>query len=196
MLVVHVCVVLVPPRIYLRLYCSDTVAHSFLILPFLVIRLRWQSLSVLKTTQSGWANFVQDKFTTLPETSERILATTISAEWTYKTQAADALRRISFSDVHKKVRQALVEEFYGPPGKGHFSPGVQHSLYVMAEVAIESVPEVDTVTLSLPNLHFLPCSIPVYAKNGIKFEDDVYVPTDEPHGIISGTIGTSRKARL
>jgi urate oxidase len=147
-------------------------------------------LEVLKTTQSGWSKFHDDRFRTLPDTDERILATRVSAAWNYEPNA-DA----DYDAAHNRVRGALVDEFYGPPDRGHFSPGVQYTLFQMGRAALLAAPEIEQITLSLPNLHFLPCNIPVYGKNGIQFEDDVYIPTDEPHGTISATITRSR-ARL
>jgi len=38
-------------------------------------------LDVLKTTQSGWEKFYRDRYTVLPDTDERILATTVSVVW-------------------------------------------------------------------------------------------------------------------
>src|SRR6516165_8606134 len=40
-------------------------------------------LLVLKTTDSGWEGFLRDRYTTLAETSDRILATVITARWSY-----------------------------------------------------------------------------------------------------------------
>ena len=40
-------------------------------------------LLVLKTTGSGWEGFLRDRYTSLPETTDRILATIITARWSY-----------------------------------------------------------------------------------------------------------------
>lgn len=50
-------------------------------------------------------------------------------------------------------------------------------------VTTYSVPEVDSVHLAMPNLHFLPCT-PV----NFEFEDDVYIATSEPHGFIEAVV--------
>lgn len=152
----------------------------------------YDSLSVLKTTQSGWANFVRDQYTTLPETNERILATTIDAKWAYGTSRPHELMKLDFGGIHRAIRHAFIIAFFGPPDKGVYSKGVQETLFKMGRSAIGARDEVDTVTLSLPNLHFLPCNIPVFQKNAIHFEDDVYIPNDEPHGIITATIGRAK----
>lgn len=140
---------------------------------------------VLKTTKSGWAGFLKDRYTTLPETDERILATEINAEWSCP-EGADYRR------VYNVVKATLMRVFFGPVDTGVFSKGVQETLYKMGAAVVRDVPEVDGITISLPNLHFLPCSIPVFAKNAVKFEDDVFIPSSEPHGIISATIERSR----
>src|ERR1700712_3284659 len=42
----------------------------------------------MKATQSGWVGYVQDEYTTLPETEDRITATAMDATWTW-LQAPD-----------------------------------------------------------------------------------------------------------
>lgn len=145
------------------------------------------SLSVLKTTQAGFENFWQDEFTTLPEAADRILATTISAEWTYNLSKYDALQGLAFKKIHNHMRTTMLREFYGPSDVGHMSYGVQDTLFKMAKNAKLVNPEVETVTLSLPNLHFTPCMI---TAGDFNFEDDIYIPTEDPHGIISATVGS------
>lgn len=154
------------------------------------------SLSVLKTTQSGWSDFLRDKYTTLPETDERILATTISATWSYSTSGStfDDLRQIDFCEVHAQVKQSLLAKFFGSTNGGSFSPGVQNTLYLMACHVLKSVPCIDEVSLSLPNLHFLPCDLPALRNNGMHFSHDIYIPTAEPHGVITATV-SRRKLR-
>lgn len=46
-----------------------------------------------------------------------------------------------------------------------------------------SVPEVESVFLNMPNLHFIPCT-PVTST----FDHDVYVATSEPHGNIEAVV--------
>lgn len=146
-----------------------------------------KGLPLLKTTQSGWEGFWQDQFTTLPETRERILASEVSAEW--------GVDGNDWTNIANKVRAKLVEQFMGDVKTGVYSKGVQDTMWKMARAACQ-VQNVQWVKLSMPNLHFLPCMLPVYDKNGIKFQDDVYIPTDEPHGIISATVTKARKANL
>lgn len=48
------------------------------------------------------------------------------------------------------------------------------------------VPEIESVFLNMPNLHFLPCT-PITSK----FDNDVYIATSEPHGNIEATVTRS-----
>lgn len=146
-----------------------------------------------KTTQSGWAGFLQDEYTTLAPTSERILATTLSGSWTYGAAAGDDddgdYADTDFAGAHAGVRAACLGALFGDAeAGGTFSRGVQHSLFLMATAVLRAVPIVARVHLSLPNLHFVPCQLPVFERLGLRFEDDVYIPSDAPHGTISATV--------
>jgi urate oxidase len=136
-----------------------------------------QDLSVMKTTQSGYTGFNRDALTTLPETRERMLATIVAATWTYAQPPAD------YDAAYDATLAALCETFFGPARGGVYSPGVQATLYAMGSAALARVPAMDNITLTLPNLHFLPL-LPA----GIPFDNDVYVATSEPHGTIQATI--------
>lgn len=134
-------------------------------------------LRVLKTTQSGYAGFLHDKFTTLPDVNDRMVATAVTSTWKYSRAPAD------FDAAFETVKSAMLDAFFGPPRGGVFSPSVQYTLFQMAKAAIERVPEVSSVFLNMPNLHFLPCA-PVTSM----FEDDVFVATSEPHGNIEAVV--------
>lgn len=141
---------------------------------------------VLKTTQSGYVGYLIDKFTTLGETTERLLGTSITASWAYSTPPRDTEK------AYKNALDSLIEVFYGNPATGIYSPSVQYTLHEMSQEALRRVPEMESITMRLPNIHFLPYN---HEKSGVKFEDDVYIATSEPHGTIQATV-TRRRARL
>lgn len=93
------------------------------------------NLVVMKTTDSGFSGFPRDEFTTLPDTEDRIMATSITAAWTYQTEAPDFGARA-------RVRRALVETF-----AAHQSRSVQHTLYAMGEEALAACTDVGSITL-------------------------------------------------
>ncbi|KAL3140044.1 hypothetical protein ABBQ38_004324 [Trebouxia sp. C0009 RCD-2024] len=132
---------------------------------------------VLKTTQSGYEGFLHDKYTLLPDSRDRILATAITSNWKYSGHVED------YNKAYEGAKAAIINKFYGPPTKGVYSPSVQYTLYQMALEMFAKVPEMDSVFFNLPNLHFLPLS-PVTSK----FENDIYVATSEPHGDIEAVV--------
>eukprot|EP00877_Chromochloris_zofingiensis_P008318 jgi/Chrzof1/373/Cz01g13160.t1 len=136
-----------------------------------------KGLKVLKTTQSGYEGYLKDEYTLLKETRERMMATSMTATWKYAAQPLD------YDAAYSAVRDALLDGVFGAPKGGVYSPSVQYTLYQMASLAMERVPQVESVFLNMPNLHFLPCSPP-----GSKFEDDVYIATSEPHGDIEAVV--------
>jgi urate oxidase len=133
---------------------------------------------VLKTTQSGYEGFHRDAWTALPDSRDRILATSVSATWRYTRPAV-------YDAAFSHITAALARAFFGPPTAGVYSPSVQYTAHDMARAALDAEPAIDSVALSLPNLHFLPCA-PLGDQRG--FENDVYVATSEPHGVIEAVI--------
>ena len=131
-------------------------------------------LSLLKTTDSAFADFVRDEYTTLRETDDRILATSLSARWLWDNTPAD------WDRAHQAVRQALLETF-----ARHRSLSVQQTLHAMGAAALEGCPEIEQITLTMPNKHHLLVNLEPF---GLDNPNEVFVPTDEPHGVITGTL--------
>jgi urate oxidase len=131
------------------------------------------NLVVMKTTDSGFSGFPRDEFTTLPDTEDRIMATSITAAWTYQTEAPDFGARA-------RVRRALVETF-----AAHQSRSVQHTLYAMGEEALAACTDVGSITLTLPNRHHLLVDLTPF---GLDNPNEIFVATDQPFGLIEATI--------
>ncbi|KAJ9540781.1 hypothetical protein OSB04_027287 [Centaurea solstitialis] len=151
-----------------------------------------EGLALLKTTKSGFEGFVRDKNTILPETRERMLATEVSASWSYHFDSVSSISTapLRFTETYLYVKDVLVNTFFGPPKEGVYSPSVQATLYYMAKAVLHRFPGISSIKLKMPNIHFLPVNLsskdnPVI----VKFEDDVYLPTDEPHGSIEASLG-------
>lgn len=124
------------------------------------------------------AGFLKDEYTRLKDTTERIVATSVTATWAYIHPLPD------YNSAYDAVKEALADAFFGAPHKGVYSPSVQFTLFRMGEAAVRAVAAVESVYLNMPNLHFLPCD-PV---NSDVFSDDVYIATSEPHGTIEATV--------
>ncbi|XP_050213772.1 uricase-2 isozyme 1 [Mercurialis annua] len=147
-------------------------------------------LSILKTTQAGFEGFIRDKYTVLPETQERILATEVTASWRYAYNSVSSIPQnpLYFTERYLNVKEVLNNTFFGPPKEGVYSPSVQSTLFHMANAVINRFPDILSIKLQMPNLHFLPVNISNEHCDIVKFNDDVYQPTDEPHGSIEATL--------
>ncbi|XP_074304189.1 uricase-2 isozyme 2 [Silene latifolia] len=150
-----------------------------------------EDLALLKTTQSGFEGFIRDKYTLLPDTRERLLATAVTATWRYTFDNLESIptKPLYFAERYLEVRKVLVDTFFGTPSKGVYSPSVQSTLYQMAKAVLNNFLVVSSIQLKMPNLHFLPVNLPnAQNPNVVKFADDVYLPTDEPHGSIEASL--------
>lgn len=134
-----------------------------------------EDLIVLKTTGSGFEGFIKDPYTTLPETADRIFSTAIKAVWRYAR--ADSASRQVFDG----IRGTILETF-----AAHDSLSVQHTLYAMGEAVLGKFSEIEEIAFSLPNIHFLPVDV---SRFGLENDNCIFLPTDEPHGLIEATLG-------
>lgn len=123
-----------------------------------------------KATGSGWSNYVMDRYTTLPETEDRLLATSMEASWRWARDPDD------FAAANARVLDRFMHVF-----SETFSFSAQDSLYRMAVAALEAVPEVGEVSIACPNKHYVPVNL---APFGLDNPNRVFTPTDEPHGQI------------
>lgn len=133
-----------------------------------------RGLQILKTTQSAFEGYLQDPFTTLKETSDRIFATTITATWPCPDGDLD------WPALRQTVRRLLLDVF-----ANQFSPSVQKTLYDMAQAVLNQCSEIDEISLNMPNQHHIMADL---AKLNLDNENEIFVPTPEPFGVISATI--------
>jgi urate oxidase len=131
-------------------------------------------LQVLKTTGSEFSGFVSDRYRTLKDASDRIFATSVEAQWKYSKEKADF--NVSFDT----IRAALLNTF-----AAHHSLSVQQTLLEMGKAALEAAPAIDSIELKLPNQHRIPFNLEPF---GLKNTLELFVPTDEPYGLIAGVV--------
>jgi len=129
----------------------------------------------MKSTQSGWENYVKDIYTTIPPTADRMCATSMVASWKWSGKPA------SYPATNKKILDTALEVF-----SMTYSKSVQDSLYRMGEAALVAVPEISEISMACPNMHFIPMNLSAF---GLDNNNDVFLPTDEPHGQIECTVG-------
>ena len=136
-----------------------------------------EDLVVMKTTRSGFSGFPRDRYTTLADTEDRLMATKIAALWRYGSPVPD------FDEVWQAVRSTLLQVF-----AEHDSPSVQTSIWIMGKAMLERHPELQEVRMVLPNLHHWLVDL---APFGMTNDRQVYVATTEPHGLIEATVRRS-----
>jgi len=133
-----------------------------------------EDLVVMKTTRSAFSGFPRDRYTTLLETDDRLMATKITAIWRYGSPDLD------FDETFAAVRTSLLEVF-----ADHDSPSVQTSIWIMARAILERHDEVEAIRMVLPNLHHWLVDL---APFGLTNDREIYVATTEPHGLIEATV--------
>ena len=134
-------------------------------------------LVVLKSTGSEFWGFPRDRYTTLEETRDRILATAVTARWRYA--AADP-EHVDWDKSYTDVRRILLEAF-----AVKHSLALQQTLYYMGEQVLEAHPEVAEIRMSMPNKHHFLVDLSPF---GLTNDNEVYYAADRPYGLIEGTV--------
>jgi urate oxidase len=133
-----------------------------------------EDLTVMKTTKSAFEGFPRDRYTTLAETDDRIMATKVSATWRY------AGAELDYDAAFEHVRSTFLRVF-----AEHFSPSVQNSIWVIGTAILDAEPAIDEIRFALPNLHHWVADLRAF---GMENDREVYIATSEPHGLIEATV--------
>jgi len=137
-----------------------------------------EDLVVMKTSRSAFAGFPRDRFTTLPDAEDRIMATRVTAAWRYGPVAGDA--GFDFDAAWSAIRATLLEVF-----AEHHSPSVQASIWIMGRAVLDRHPVASEIRMRLPNLHHWLVDLSPF---GLDNPGEVFVATTEPHGLIEATV--------
>lgn len=127
-------------------------------------------LTILKTSGSEFAGYIKDDWTTLAETHDRLFGTEANIEWAYNGTELD------FFELRERITATLLQSF-----AHHHSLSVQHTLYAMAKDVLSECDDVTEIELLMPNRHCLLVNLSPFAQDN---RNEVFVPTDEPHGTI------------
>ena len=131
-------------------------------------------LTLMKTAKSAFAGFPRDPYTTLPDTHDRIMATKLTAVWSYGSEPAD------FDATFDGVRGTLLDVF-----AEHHSESVQHSIWIVGEAILARHPELAEITMTLPNLHHWLADLSPFGQPN---DREIFIATTEPHGLIQATV--------
>ncbi|WP_280432552.1 factor-independent urate hydroxylase [Nocardia brasiliensis] len=133
-----------------------------------------QGLVVLNSTGSEFHGYIKDKYTTLQEAYDRILATEVNAEWRFIAEPSD------WDKTYREARGALLAAFAET-----YSYSLQQTLYAMGERVLAACPEIGEVRLSLPNKHHFVVDLSAF---GLTNDNEVFYAADRPYGLIEGTV--------
>ena len=133
------------------------------------------AFTFMKSTESGWEHYIHDRFTTIPETHDRMAATAMDASWRWKSAPAD------YDAANATIVRELLKVFATT-----YSASVQDSLYRMGTAALAAVPEMSDISMACPNKHYLLVNLSPF---GLENDNQVFTATDDPHGQIECTVG-------
>lgn len=133
-----------------------------------------KDLTILKSTGSEFRGFQVDKYTTLAETDDRILATSLVARWRYADLDVD------FDDCYARARGAMLSRF-----ATLHSHALQESLYQMGVAVLEEVPQLGEIRFSAPNKHHFLVDLEPF---GVANPGEVFFAADRPYGLIEAAV--------
>jgi urate oxidase len=131
-------------------------------------------LVLLNTTRSEFVGFATDRFTTLAEASDRILATAVTARWRHAAPTGD------WAASYSATRELLLSAFAGT-----YSRSLQETLYAMGRHVLEHRPELAEIRLSMPNRHHFVVDLTPF---GLDNRNEVFHADDRPYGLIEGVL--------
>ncbi len=137
----------------------------------------FHGLTVLKSTESGFEGYPKDRYTTLKETDDRILATDIATRWRYNTAEVD------YNAAYDDIKAIILDTF-----TQGYSAALQQTLYQMAEAVLAAHPEVDEIKFSCPNKHHFVVDLSPF---GLENPNEVFYAADRPYGLIEATVQRS-----
>jgi urate oxidase len=136
-----------------------------------------EALKLVKTTDSEFWGFIRDQYTTLPDVKDRIFGTSVSLEWSYRNANPD------YHTAYDTVRNVVLECF-----ATHHSLAVQHTMNEIGQVALARVPDIQEISLVMPNEHRIPFNLQPF---NLENKNEIFITTDEPFGLISATLKRS-----
>jgi urate oxidase len=134
----------------------------------------FKDLVILKSTGSEFAGFLTDPFTVLEPTHDRVMATSLVAQWRFDTTD------VTWEPTYADVKARLIEQFAVVQ-----SLALQQTLFHMGKAVLEHHPEIVEIRLSAPNKHHFAYDLTPF---GIDNHNEVFHADDRPYGLIQATV--------
>lgn len=133
-----------------------------------------KDLVLLKTTDSEFHGFLEERYTTLQPTRDRVMATSVTAQWWHTGEG------VEWEKSYQAALDTMSDVF-----AGHHSLALQQTMYAMGESMIDGDPSIAEVRFSLPNKHHFLVNLSPF---GLENNNEVFHADDRPYGYIEGTI--------
>ena len=137
-----------------------------------------RDLTLLNTTASEFWGYPKDAYTTLPETDDRVLATSVNASWRFRPEAVTD--GPDWGAAFSLAKSTILATF-----AFSYTYSLQQMLYAIGAALLDAVPGVCEVRLALPNKHHYLADL---APFGLSNDREVYLAGDRPYGLIEGTV--------
>ena len=134
-----------------------------------------RDLVVLKSTGSRFTGFLTDRYTTLAEATDRVLATSLTARW------RSAVTDVAWGDAFGQVRQILLERFAAVDSRA-----LQQTLWEMGSAVLAAREDIAEIRLSAPNKHHFLADLSPF---GLDNPGEVFHADDRPCGLIQCAVG-------
>ena len=123
---------------------------------------------------SEFADFLEDEYTTLQPTHDRVMATSLVAKWRFGSTDVD------WNSVYPRIKAIMVREFATLQ-----SLALQQTLWHMGRAVLEEIPEIVEVTLTAPNKHHFVVDLSPF---GLQNNGEVFIAADRPYGLIEARV--------
>jgi len=139
----------------------------------------FKDLVLLKSTGSEFAGFLTDEYTTLQETHDRVMATSLVAQWRF-TLSPSELADVDWDETYAGIKRIMVKEF-----ATLHSLALQQTLWHMGRAVLEAYPFIAEVKLKAPNKHHFVVDLSPFE---IENPGEVFIAADRPYGLIEATV--------
>nr|WP_111602308.1 urate oxidase [Streptomyces sp. Amel2xB2] len=142
-----------------------------------------KGLTVLNSTDSEFWGYIKDRYTTLKEDYDRILATDVSAVWRHEWSGRDGEEAPEWQSSYESVREIMLGAFART-----YSLSLQQTLYRMGAEVIEGRPELAEIRFAMPNKHHFKVDLEPFGVKNETADGAVYIAADRPYGLIEATV--------
>jgi urate oxidase len=136
-----------------------------------------EELVLLNSTDSEFKGFLKDEFTTLPETDDRILATSLVAKWRHT--GTD----VEWNTSYAAAMKTLLDTFAGT-----YSRALQETLHAMGCALLDDQPGIAEIKFSAPNKHHFLVDFSGFDVDGLTNDGEVFIAADRPYGLIEAQV--------